>query len=67
MYYNLTKTINNMKRTKFKSNKQAVKYLRANGKYNSKHELVLNEGIKLLNYDITLEEKQSTILNLETN
>ena len=56
-----------MKRTKFKSNKQAIKYLRANGKYNSNKELVLNEGVKTLNYNDSPEEKQSLIINLETN
>lgn len=54
-----------MKLSKFKSNKEANKYLKANGKYNSKNELVLKEGIKTLQYPDTTEEGIS--LKLELN
>lgn len=53
-----------MKRTKFKSNKQALKHLRENGKYNADNELVVNEGITLLNYTKTTEDKEPNFIQL---
>jgi len=54
-----------MKFTKFKSNKEAIKHLRANGKYNSNNELVLNEGVKTLLYPNTNQDKVSLKINID--
>lgn len=53
-----------MKRTKFKSNKEALKHLKENGKYNANHELVVKEGVTLLNYTRTTEDKESNFIQL---
>jgi hypothetical protein len=54
-----------MKRTKFKKNSEALEYLRENGKYNTKGELVLNEGIKTLNYPNS-EDPNKVSLRIDT-
>lgn len=53
-----------MKRTKFKSNKKALEYLRENGQYNANHELVVKEGVTLLNYTRTTEDKEPNFIQL---
>ena len=53
-----------MKRTKFKSNKEALKHFKENGQYNANHELVVKEGVTLLNYTRTTEDKESNFIQL---
>jgi len=53
----------------FKSKKEAIKYLKSNGKYNKDGELVLPEGIYTMNYKlITADEVAArTTTRVQTN